>query len=197
MSDEIVREARELWKSQRTPARHLSREEMRSRAESTRVRARSWAALRSSAMAIAILANCAALLFAGSPYVVVFYVVAWGGIAVQLMGMPQAMVANTLRHEPLALNLSAEPPSCLDSYQKTLETQLYMARPLRYQSVMVGIFGLVLAATGARRTAIAVPLGMTQFVAAVWWYRSAGRNAPQLQAELDELRAFRANQQAL
>jgi hypothetical protein len=181
---------KEMWQHQSAQSRP-SLEELRSRADRSSRRLRRGSTVRVTAAVLVVVFNAGALMLMGTPYMTLLSAMAIMMLAIQLMDLPRAAVANKIRNRPLTLSLTAEPPSCFDAYQLELVEQLNYARPLRQQAVVAGAFGLILAVLGSRRTAIAAPLGITQMIAAAIWYFRAGQAVPRLQVELEELLAFR------
>ena len=181
---------KELWQHQ-DAANRPALEELKRRADRSRRRLRRGSTVRITAAVLVVVFNAAALMLMGTPYMGLFTAMGLLMLTIQLMDLPRAAVVHKIRNRPLTLSLTAEPPSCFDAYQLELEEQLNYVRPLRQQAVVAGVFGLIIAVLGSRRTAIAVPLGGMQVIAASVWYFRAGRVAPRLKAELDELLAFR------
>jgi hypothetical protein len=181
---------KELWQHQ-VAAGRPALEELKRRAERSGRRLRRGSAVRITAAVLAVVFNAAAVMLMGTPYMGLLSAMAIAMLTIQLMDLPRAAVVNKIRNRPLTLGLTPEPPSCFDAYQLELEEQLKYVRPLRQQAVVAGMFGLIIAVVGSRRTAIAAPLGIVQTAAAAVWYFRAGQAAPRLQMELDELLAFR------
>jgi hypothetical protein len=178
-------EALDLWKSQTTQGGFMSVDIIKRRADESRKRSQRQRLICIIAAVVNATSALAGLIFNNHPIEFWLRIVQIASFTIILMQLPG--LYSRSRFLSLGLTVKSEP--CTEFYRRELLAQRDFVHRIRRAMVLAGLQGLVLVAFGLKMPVL-VPVGALLTLAAGLWYARTARQSAQIQAEMDDLRAF-------
>jgi hypothetical protein len=182
-------EAFDLWKSQTTRGTFMPVEVMKRRAEESKKRSQRQRTICKVCAVINVAAAIAGLMFNNHPIEFWLRIVQLTTLAIMLMQLPGLYSQSRFSQNFLSLGLTVKSEPCMEFYRRELMAQRDFMQGICRAMIFAGLQGLVLVAFGIQRPVL-IPVGAVLTLAAVIWYMRTARQSSQIQAEIDDLRAF-------